>query len=72
MCKKKIVFTLTIIADSKRINIDQPLWNQDTFTGRFKHFAFTTDPSTCLTSEDDLDKAKALVDQYRYLFINRL
>lgn len=54
-----------IITDSKRINIDQPLWSQDTFIGRFKHFAFTTDPSTCLTSEDDLDRAKALVEQYR-------
>ncbi|XP_037032017.1 sideroflexin-2 isoform X1 [Bradysia coprophila] len=48
-----------------RIDIDAPLWDQSTFVGRFKHFAFMTDPRTVLTSEDDLHKAKKLVEQYR-------
>lgn len=53
-----------------RIDIDKPLWDQRTFIGRFRHFAFVTDPRTCITSEADLDKAKILVEQYRYVFQN--
>lgn len=48
-----------------RIDVDKPLWDQSTFIGRFRHFAFVTDPTTCMTSEEDLDKAKALVEKYR-------
>ncbi|XP_023013748.1 sideroflexin 2 [Leptinotarsa decemlineata] len=48
-----------------RIDIDQPLWNQNTFIGRFKHFLWVTDPRTCVVSEDTLDKAKVLVEKYR-------
>lgn len=57
------MFTVKIKED--RIDIDKPLWSQDTFIGRFKHFAFITDPRTCMTSDEDLDKAKLLVQQYR-------
>ena len=49
----------------KRIDIDQPLWDQNTFIGRFKHFAWATDPTTCFTSDEDLMQAKLLVEQYR-------
>ncbi|GJQ86223.1 hypothetical protein Trydic_g8924 [Trypoxylus dichotomus] len=49
----------------ERINVDQPLWDQGSFIGRFKHFLWVTDPRTCVVSEDELDKAKTLVEQYR-------
>lgn len=49
----------------ERINIDEPLWDQSTFVGRFKHFLWVTDPRTCVVSEEALDNAKTLVNQYR-------
>ncbi|EFA12262.2 sideroflexin-2 [Tribolium castaneum] len=49
----------------ERLNIDGPLWDQSTFVGRFKHFLWVTDPRTCIVSEEELDKAKILVEQYR-------
>lgn len=60
---------MAIKFDEDRIDIDKPLWDQSTFIGRFKHFAFITDPTTCMTSEADLDNAKKLVEQYRYVFV---
>lgn len=48
-----------------RIAIDKPLWDLSTFTGRFKHFAWMTDPRTVFTSQKDLEDAKKLVDEYR-------
>lgn len=56
---------MAIKIDTERIDVDKPLWDQSTFTGRFRHFAFITDPTTCLTSEEDLHKAKKLVELYR-------
>lgn len=49
----------------ERLNIDEPLWDQNTFVGRFKHFLWVTDPRTCVVSEETLDNAKILVEQYR-------
>lgn len=51
--------------EPERINIDQPLWDQGTFYGRFRHFAFTTDPTTVLASNAELLSSKVLVEQYR-------
>lgn len=48
-----------------RINIDEPLWDQNSFIGRFKHFAWVTDPRTALASDESLNAAKLLVEQYR-------
>lgn len=48
-----------------RIDIDKSLYDVNTFTGRFQHFAWVTDPRTCFVSEDALDKAKILVNDYR-------
>lgn len=48
-----------------RLDIDQPLYDQNTFIGRFRHFAFVTDFRTCIASEKELDDAKVLVEQYR-------
>lgn len=56
---------MAIKVDTERIDVDKPLWDQSTFAGRFQHFAFITDPTTCLTSEEDLHKAKKLVELYR-------
>lgn len=50
---------------SERLNIDAPLWDLNTFVGRFKHFLWVTDPRTCIVSEKTLDDAKILVEQYR-------
>ncbi|XP_055588598.1 sideroflexin-2 [Uranotaenia lowii] len=47
------------------IDIDKPLWDLKTFSGRFMHFLWVTDPRTCFTSEEDLIKAKELVTQVR-------
>ncbi|XP_018328380.1 sideroflexin-2 [Agrilus planipennis] len=49
----------------RRLDIDKPLWSQDTFLGRWKHFAFITDPRLCILREQELDKAKQLLEQYR-------
>lgn len=48
-----------------RFNIDAPLWDQNSFLGRLKHFFWVTDPRTCIVSEESLDSAKQLVEQYR-------
>jgi len=50
---------------SERINVDKPLWDQATFIGRFKHFAWMTSPLTCINSTSQLEEAKNLVQQYR-------
>lgn len=49
----------------ERLNIDAPLWDQKTFVGRFKHFLWVTDPTTCVVGADTLNNAKTLVEQYR-------
>ncbi|KAJ1525684.1 hypothetical protein ONE63_008899 [Megalurothrips usitatus] len=51
--------------NAERLRIDEPLWNQSTFIGRFKHFLFITDPRSCVVPDDKLIEAKTLVEQYR-------
>lgn len=46
-------------------NIDTPRWDQSTFMGRLKHFFNITDPRTVLVPEEELDRAKALVEGWR-------
>lgn len=48
-----------------RINLDQPLWDQGRFVGRFKHFLWVTDPRTCVVGSKKLIEAKTLLEQYR-------
>ncbi|KAL5280692.1 SFXN2 family protein [Megaselia abdita] len=48
-----------------RIDVDKPLYDLKTFSGRFKHFAWMTDPRTCITSNEKLNEAKRLVESYR-------
>ncbi|KAL0269781.1 UNVERIFIED_CONTAM: hypothetical protein PYX00_007401 [Menopon gallinae] len=51
--------------EEKRIDITKPLWDQSTFFGRVRHFAFVTDPTTIFVTDAQLDKAKVLYEQYR-------
>ena len=48
-----------------RIDVDSPLWDQKTFYGRFRHFAWMTNPLNTMYSTKDLEAAKTLVQQYR-------
>ncbi|OQS06043.1 sideroflexin-1 [Thraustotheca clavata] len=48
-----------------RLNLDDPRWDQSTFTGRAKFFFTTTNPLNVLASDAELDAAKLLVEQYK-------
>lgn len=50
---------------SGRMNLDEPLWDQKSFLGRFKYFLWMTDFRTCVEKEENLDNAKLLLQQYR-------
>lgn len=51
--------------EETRIDIDAPLFDQSTFIGRFKHFAYMTDPRTVFATTANLYAAKQLCEQYR-------
>lgn len=59
------IFPVFCPSPAERIDVDQPLWDQSTFYGRFRHMAFLTDPTTVLASNDELLAAKKLVNDYR-------
>ncbi|XP_011633385.1 sideroflexin-2-like [Pogonomyrmex barbatus] len=48
-----------------RIDVDKPLWNQDTYFGRWMHYAFITDCRTILVPESKLWEAKKLCEDYK-------
>ena len=48
-------------------NIDKPLWDQSTISGRLKHFFWLTDPRTIITPTRKLYDARKLVENYRYM-----
>lgn len=50
---------------SKRIDIESPRYPQSTFEGRAKHFFKTTNPLNILAKDEDLEKAKTIVESYR-------
>ncbi|XP_071560273.1 sideroflexin-2-like [Temnothorax nylanderi] len=50
---------------NERMDLDKPLWDQNTFVGRWKYFAWMTDFRTCVKSESELLAAKKLCEQYR-------
>ena len=50
---------------SEKINIDKPRYDQSTFEGRAKYFFTTTNPLNVLASDEELDKAKKIVDDIR-------
>ncbi|KAJ8316906.1 hypothetical protein KUTeg_004810 [Tegillarca granosa] len=49
----------------KRINLDEPRYDQNTFEGRAKHFFITTNPLNIFVSGKELDHAKSVVEKYR-------
>ena len=48
-----------------RLDVDGPLWDQSHFYGRFRHFAWVTNPLNGLSSEEELLRAKELVNKYK-------
>jgi hypothetical protein len=51
--------------DDERLDISKPLYPQDTFYGRFRHFIFVTDPSSSLVPDKELYAAKDLIEKYK-------
>jgi len=51
--------------ENKRIDVEAPQWDQSTFTGRFRHFAWMTNPLNGLVSTLKLEEAKVLVNEYK-------
>jgi len=43
----------------------QPRWDQGTFEGRARHFFTTTNPMNVLATDEELDRAKELVEAYK-------
>lgn len=50
---------------NERLDLDKPLWDQSTFAGRWKHFAWVTDFRTCIVPEEEIIAAKNLCEDYR-------
>ncbi len=53
------------MSSGKRLNLDNPRYDQNTFEGRAKHFFSTTNPLNVLASDEALEKAKGIVASYR-------
>ncbi|KAK3087195.1 hypothetical protein FSP39_002976, partial [Pinctada imbricata] len=49
----------------ERIDIDKPVWNLGTFTGRLRYYAWITNPLLNFNSKESLTQAKELVEKYR-------
>ena len=47
------------------VNIDQPRYDQETYTGRAKHFFLTTNPLNVFVTNAQLENARTLVIKYR-------
>lgn len=52
-----------------RIDVDKPLWSQDTYFGRWMHYAFITDCRTVLVPTSKLWEAKKLCEDYKWVAI---
>jgi len=49
----------------ERIDLTKSKWDQNTFSGRFKHFLWVTDPRSCLASTETLLQSEKLIQSYR-------
>ena len=50
-----------------RLQLNKPRYDQSTFLGRAKHFFNVTDPRNLFVTATQLDAAKKLVEEYRYI-----
>ncbi|XP_025093876.1 sideroflexin-1-like [Pomacea canaliculata] len=48
-----------------KVDIEQPRYDQTTYSGRAKHFFITTNPLNIFASSKQLEHAKAIVERYR-------
>lgn len=48
-----------------RLNLDAPRYDQSQFEGRLRYFFSTANPLNILASEDELLKAKEIVEAYK-------
>lgn len=55
----------SVCSMSQKINIDKPRYDQSTFEGRAKYFFSTTNPLNVLASDEELDRAKMIVEDIR-------
>jgi len=53
------------MAEVARADLSGPMYDQNSFDGRARHFLKVTNPLNIFTSSADLDKAKQLVDMYK-------
>lgn len=51
--------------DKVRIDLSSPRWDQSTLLGRLRHFMAITDPKLLLPSDEELQKAVAIVAAHR-------
>lgn len=62
MSRNKNVSAFT---DERRIDIEKPYWDQNTYKGRALHFLTVTNPLNLFLSAKELEHARDIVTKYR-------
>lgn len=57
------------VSKQSRIDLTKPRYDQSTYMGRLKHFLQVTNPMNILVSDEELERSKVLVQQYKYNII---